>query len=164
MLTDLEPLPTLDEIKKIINTSEYYVGAGAFRTVYRKSGSRWVIKSTYDAKVNEREYANYLRIKPSMSNPSLRLPEMHMVGEYLIAEYVDGIEGDENCWNSNIKWAGDWKAYYTKGCADPDNCSAGANCWAELTKEISATVADLHSNNVRVTNDGTVYIIDLGEH
>ncbi len=164
MQTVVEAVPTLEEIQVIVSQYKNEIGSGCYRTVYRKGNSKWVVKVDSQGIVNQREYDNYLSIRPSLSNPSLRLPEMHMVGRYLVAEYIDGKEGDRYCWDTSIDYfaTGDYKAYYTKGCRN-DSCTQGDNCWAELTKEISRQIADIHYSNVMV-KDGIVYIIDLGEH
>lgn len=161
MLT--EDLPTEEQISNAAADRRNCVGNGMYRSVYQIPGTKWVVKIDWndDNKANTREYNNYLKLKPSLTKPSVRLPEMYMVGQYLIAEFIKGARGSEGCWGSP-EWI-NGKAHYVNGCVDP-KCEDGPDCWAELTKEVSKVVADLHYENVRVPEKGTVYLIDLGEH
>lgn len=162
MLT--ETLPTVAEIEAAIKVGNL-VGAGIFRSVYRIRDTKWVVKvECYGEGVNQKEYETRERLAPSMTRENLRFPEMHMIGEYLIAEYVQGSSGDRECKGSHT-----YKnalCHYSKGCARKDygTCPDNGNCWAEITKEVSRVVADIHQNNVIITDDKIVYVIDLGEH
>lgn len=155
-------LPTLEEIKTIC-AQGHEIDGGAHRVVFRKPGSDWVIKVDYEkGKVNQREYDNYQRFSSTLSNERVKFPEMHMVGPYLVAEYIDGSHGNLDCWGNAQYREG--KAHYVNGCDAGEACTAGELCWAELTREASQHIADLHYKNVKVTSESTVYVIDIGEH
>lgn len=157
-------IPTLSEIETAIKAN-VYVGAGVFRSVYRIPNTPWVVKVDYDGKTNRKEYNNRERLAPSLTKDNVRFPEMHLVGKYLIAEYVQGRTGDPACKN-NADLKDGWRYHYSKGCARKDSgtCPENGECWAEATKEVSECIADVHQNNVIITEDKIVYVIDLGEH
>ncbi len=157
-------IPTLAEIELAIKAN-VYVGSGVFRSVYRIPNTRWVVKVDYDGKTNRREYDNRERLAPSLTKDNVRFPEMHLVGKYLIAEYVKGHSGNLGCKNDATIKNG-YRYHYNKGCARKaqGTCPENGECWAEATKEISECVADVHQNNVIVTDEKVVYVIDLGEH
>lgn len=124
----------------------------AYRDVFKCKTSRFVYKFPggryYDAiGANEREYATYLKILSSMILPQgVKVPEMHLLENgALAAEYIDGRHPDYN------------------GCSGSGHesyrCKGEDRCWA--TKVILLGLRDMHYQNVIVTEDGTVYLIDL---
>ena len=128
------------------------IGEGAYRAVYKTKSGKWVYKvnTGYGTGIgsNGSEYATYVSVKNSVKLPDgVKLPEMHMVGEYIAAEYVDG-EHPTN-WCSPGPYG-----FHDNGCPGVDTC------WAAKVNDVK--INDLHPYNVMVTKDGTVYIIDLG--
>ncbi len=151
-------IPTVEEIQSAIR-NDNFIGAGLYRQVYRIPGTKWVVKTDYDGEANKREYQAYLRYAPSMSRPNLRFPEMRMVSNYLIAEFIEGEEGSHMCWSGSVYKDG--KYYYSRGCSRKNRCPNGKNCWARITRQLSRRIPDIHYGNVLISKEGIVYVIDI---
>ncbi len=147
MATDVPTLRKARNAKRIGKM----VGSGCFRKVFRTGSSKWAYKfdksegSTGNGS-NYSEYQTYLAIKDSGRLPeSVRLPEMHLLeGNILAVEYVKGKHPDNWC--------------------DPDyhvsRCPGKDKCWAGRFQR--SPIRDMHNQNVILTKDGTLYLIDLG--
>lgn len=148
-------LPSIDEAK----AAAYYgkkVGSGAYRNVYRVSGSRWVYKFEKDgcwaanSECNVHEMSNFRRVRKSLPE-GVDFPEMHLLEDgTLAAEYVDGIHTrDLRCYS---------------GCTRCKTEFGLADCWTKMIEPVRMSgMQDLHGGNVKVAN-GKVYIIDIGEY
>jgi hypothetical protein len=150
MIDTLEAIPTVDDAMAI-STEDNYLGSGCYRTVYRKKGSRWVIKvDNEDGAVNRKEYETYLQFRPSLTN-NVYFPEMHLLDNgVLVAEFIDGVCGNMRCWN------------YSNGVIGcKQNCQE--ECWAQRIEYLANQIQDLHYQNIRILPNGDIYIIDLGE-
>lgn len=149
-----EKLPTQRKARYAVKYGRK-VGSGSYRTVYRTSRSRWVYKvdneSTWGEHGNREEYEAYISLRNNNRLPEgVKLPEMHLVGRYLAAEFIEGKHPTSWCTPSRYK---DYSPDHYENCS-------GADCWA--TKCNGTPINDLHKDNVIVTDDGTVYIIDIG--
>ena len=130
------------------------IGSGAYRKVYKSQRGKWVYKidkdDTYGNHGNAEEYETYKILKTRQLPPGVKLPEMHMLPNgVLAAEYVDGVQ--PNSWCS--------PDYHGSNCSeyrDKDN-----TCWARRFANSPIFFADLHNGNV-VIKDDVVYVIDLG--
>lgn len=143
---------TLEEIEVALSDADE-IGSGAWRKVYRVPGSRWVIKVDSPEDYfpgggdNAAEYAAYLElINSGLLTNTIRVPEMHFVGGYIVAEYVEGEHPENSC----------WPGFHTELCPGKDSC------WRTEFVGCGFDSLDLHSNNIKITDDGSIYMIDLG--
>lgn len=133
------------------------IGDGSYRKVYKTPRGKWVFKvnrtdDEYGRRYgNEGEYKTYLKLKDSNILPDgVKLPEMHLLSDgTLAAEYVKGEHPKNWC---SPDYHGSWGS----------DCDGTGDCWANKFKDGGFPVKDMHPENVIVTEDGTVYIIDLG--
>jgi hypothetical protein len=149
-----EKVPTLEEIQAILSGADK-IGEGSWRTVYRVPGSRWVIKvdtpedfyGDDDNGDNAAEYVAYLELKNSgLLTDYIKIPEMHLIGEYIVAEYIEGEHPENSCWTG----------FHT------EYCPGTKNCWRTKFNDCGFHNHDLHSDNIKITDDDVIYIIDLG--
>lgn len=150
-------VPSLDEAQ----AARYYgeqIGRGAYRTVYRLPGSRWVYKFqndgwAYNTDSNAHEFHNYSTKRETLPQ-GVDFPEMHLLGNVIAAEYVDGVLA-MNAHESTWKRDG-----YTNIC----NCEShrASQCWQKAISTIN--MKDLHGRNVMIRKDGKILIIDIGEY
>jgi len=146
-------LPSWAEAEKAFSSWGNVIGTGVYRTVYRLPGSKWVYKKdNVGGVVNRQEFTNYSRFRPSLI-PGVAFPEMHMVSETVIAcEYIEGSYGDQGCWSAN--------SHNVYLCPRNDS----SDCWANKLAFLAQSIKDLHYGNVKITSDGTIYVIDMGEY
>lgn len=127
------------------------IGEGSYRRVFRTPRGKWVYKVDYSEGArrigsNAYEWKTYQKFFNSETLPAnVRIPEMHYIsGGIIAAEYIKGIEPENDC----------YRDYHVDLCPGVDKC------WAEVVKNVG--IADIHYQNVLITKDGTIYIIDLG--
>lgn len=150
-----ENLPTQRKARYAVKFGRK-IGEGSYRTVYKTIRSRWVYKEdihgSYGSHGNREEFEAYTSLSNNNRLPNgVKLPEMHMVGNYLAAEYIKGKHPANWCTPSRYR---DYKADHYS------NCPGEKECWA--TKCNGVPVNDLHNENVIITADGTIYIVDVG--
>lgn len=125
------------------------IGEGLYREVYKTKRGKWVYKIDFDPSNscgNADEYEAYLKVKALPELEGVRVPEMHYIDGVLVAEYIEGYHPDYSCYTD----------FHVPECTDHKGC------WINKITGWAARIADLHSENVKITDDGTVYIIDLG--
>lgn len=144
-----EGAPTLRKAMYAVHHGKM-IGEGAYRVVFRTRSGKWVYKvnsTTERVGGNFTEWKTYNRLLNSNILPvGVKLPEMHYLnGGILAAEYIKGRHPEVEC----------YPEYH-----DEDLCPGKDLCWAEKIKGVP--ISDLHFENVLITDDGTIYIIDLG--
>jgi predicted Ser/Thr protein kinase len=146
-------VPTV-RMAKIARSRGSIIGpASVFRLVYKCKTSKYVFKflrgdtNRSRRTANAREYAVYTILKETVTLPDgVKLPEMYLLADgTLAAEYIDGYHPNESTC--------DGYGHSRKKCPGLDSC------WA--TKVLEVGLRDIHHQNVLITDDGTVYIIDL---
>lgn len=130
------------------------IGSGAYRRVYKSKRGKWVYKvdktDVYGNHGNTEEYATYQLLKTRQLPPGVKIPEMHMLPNgVLAAEYIDGVQPKNWCSPD----------YHGSNCSE--RYSPDEACWARSFVNSPIYFADLHNGNV-VVKDGVVYVIDLG--
>lgn len=147
--TLIDPGPSVAEAVKAVCTGRLFP-AGSYRDVYHLPGSKWVYKvdiphSWTNRGGNKDEYAAYLELKDNLPN-SIKIPEMHLLDNgMLAAQFIDGESPSANC------------GRYYHDCQDQENCF-----WTEYGPSIHEVTRDGHFQNVIVSREGDVYVIDLG--
>jgi hypothetical protein len=148
MMLDTKPTVTM---AKAACTKPNLIGSGKYRNVYRKDNSEWCFKVDRQSFLrgdNKSEWETYLMIKDApWLNEWVRIPEMHMLDNgILAARYIEGTHPDRH-----IRCYPDHHRY---------NC-IGDDCWAyKVTPAV--LINDIHSENIIVTAEKVVYLIDLG--
>lgn len=114
------------------------VGYGANREVFRAPGTDWVVKADIPGDEiehigsNAYEWETYEYLRDNVELPyGVKLPEMHFVDGYIIAQFIKG--------------------------RHPDNYDYD---WYSLVR--MARLYDMHSKNVIIDSEGTIWIVDLG--
>jgi hypothetical protein len=79
---------------------------------------------------------------------------MHLIGEYLLAEYIEANEQLSACTKWNHDYACPQYVYSADG-------TRRDKCWIDKLREMGIQVNDIHYDNVR-KRDGIYYLIDLG--
>lgn len=130
------------------------IGAGAYRKVYKSKRGQWVYKvdktDCYGKHGNAEEYETYLILKASQLPPGVKIPEMHLLPNgVLAAEYIDGVQPKNWCSPD----------YHGSNCSE--HFDKTSSCWARKFVNSPIFFADLHNGNVVVKGD-VVYVIDLG--
>jgi serine/threonine protein kinase len=132
-----------------VRTHGQFVGSGCYRNVYKAKTGKYVYK--FDSfnhcgeGSNTHEYATYKFLCENYDMPEgVKLPKMELVDGVIVAQYIKG-EHPDYC--------------YPQHCYESSSCKK-FGCWALKLKNFP--VNDLHSDNILVTKDGTIYIIDLG--
>jgi serine/threonine protein kinase len=125
------------------------IGSGAYRTVYKAKNGKYVYKfntSNYgikDVGSNYHEYQTYQRLQNVTLPAGVRIPKMKYIDGVIVAEYIKGHEPRYWC---NWGW---------------HSCGDEANCYAtKMGKDFP--IRDIKPDNLRITADGTIYVIDLG--
>lgn len=133
------------------------IGRGTYRKVYKTKYGKWVVKvdSLSNPRVggNESEYATYVSLRSALRNilpDNVRIPEMHLVNGYLVAEYVKGVQPKSWC---GLDPDDGYKPYHNSSCD-------GKDCW--INRLSGVRIRDIHPHNVILTDDDILYIIDLG--
>ena len=144
----MEDFPTLRKAMYAFANGKI-IGEGEYRTVYRLRSGRWVYKvdsHTHNSVgTNLWEWETYKRYSQIELPENVKFPEMYLLeGNVIAAEYVKGKHPDNECYRTE----------------HVDSCPGKDVCWAEAVKDIP--IGDLHSENVLISPNGTVYIIDLG--
>lgn len=147
--------------KPNVRTARYALKAGrmfasgSYRKVYKTVKAKWVYKvdreDTFDQHGNREEYQTYLSMKDLTLPEGVKIPEMHLLNNgVLAAEYIQG-ETPPNWCSSD---------YHASNCTERNHNPRP--CWARKFAGMDITVKDLHNGNVVVTENGDVYIVDLG--
>lgn len=147
MVARVEGLPTERKAMYAIYHGKV-VGEGSYRKVFRTGRSRWVYKvdtTRESVGSNSYEWQTYLEYCNAKLAKGVKIPEMHLIdGNIIACEYIKGKHPKNEC----------YRDYHVEECPGEDNC------WAEKVKNIK--IADIHFQNVLISKDGTIYIIDLG--
>ncbi len=148
----LEDIPSLEEAV-YAKRMHYRIGSGAYRTVYRIPGSRWVYKFEFFYEheyVNVEEFNNFKKYKDSFSSKEIGFPEFVLLNnEVIAAEYIEGTLAIDFC----------------KPFRGPCACTSFglSNCWQELVRAIKRKIPDLHGRNVKYSSlHKKLFLIDIG--
>lgn len=151
--------PTANLVQRILEKGKK-IGVGAYREVYKADFSDWVVKReksrdrnpvvffdqtpwVNSSGGNDTEYATYKRAMQNLMLPEgVLIPEMYLINDCIVAQYIDGIHPDP-CYRHS----------YGK-------CSYPGNCWIDKVKNIP--ISDMHSKNIIITPGGKIYLVDLG--
>jgi len=151
MTATLTDMPSRREAEIATSNPDYLIGEGCDREVYHIPGSRWVYKSLMkhgQDMANTYELQKYNELKGNLPK-GMAIPEVVYIDSQTIAcEYVGGKHPDSDCY---IGW-------HCPECVNP------ATCWIRYFDTLPKTpITDIHSFNVKITEDGTYWLIDLGE-
>jgi hypothetical protein len=155
MATIIVNAPSLEECEKAISRASNCIGSGVDRQVFRLKDSPWVYKKERNGckGVNASEYATYLELSTLLPEgvafPLMALLDNGVIAAEFIDNEVDAIADPNSecdfdghvCDNETVCWVTPWIAL----------------------AESADVINDLHGGNVRI-NNGTLYIIDLGEY
>lgn len=114
-----------------------FLGNGAQRVCWLGPDG-WVYKFQLEPR-SDFNYAEYERCKSGFSHPHVYVPEVQMVGDVLLMEYVEG-EWPPSCYYS---WCRCDKGF-------------GGECWAELLTKMG--LRDVHEHNAMMIGDMIVPI------
>lgn len=128
--------PSVEQCLIAFSSPDYIIGQGGDRIGFHIPGTEWVYKLGKHPKrnVNRQEFERYEKLKEVEWPRGVCLPEMHLLDNGALAsEYIDGVR--------------------PKARVDEvDFCATVFGL-----DDIRATC------NIRVTSEGKIYVIDLGE-
>jgi serine/threonine-protein kinase RIO1 len=147
----VKTLPSIEEAHLAFSHSRNRIGSGSFREVYRLPNSYWAYKrdkSRYSkTDGNKAEWSNYKRLITTAIPANIRLPEMFMLSNGILAvQFIEGkVPTQEFCYPD----------YHC--CDEQDSCF-----WTIYGEALENLVGDMHSYNVIIDQLGNIYMIDLG--
>jgi tRNA A-37 threonylcarbamoyl transferase component Bud32 len=135
---------------RYIKAKGKFIGQGICREVFKTPRGKWVLKVNKNAGRlngnNRDEYEAYMLLSRVKLPEGVKLPEMYLFGDDLVAQFVKGYHPKTSCSPD----------YHSSRCEDVDTC------YANRFQGWKVSIADLHNENVIIGDDGNVYLIDLG--
>lgn len=143
-------VPTIEDSVATIKAVNI-IGEGSSRTVYWDGKSQWAFKvghtqwTTEDS--NASEFENWTAIKDVQLPAGVRIPEMHMLTNGVLAvEHINGWHPESSCWGMTHE------------------CDNEGTCWYTQFEtsgiERIKGFGDVSYANVIMADDG-IYVIDL---